>query len=226
MGSDCLPPICCLRPLQPRARAGPVAPSDRPEAATYAALAERLNYLEQGRRARCWRPSSLPTRPTWVVPSQRRALHHAPIAVAGWWPTGGLDAQAVMAALMHDAMEDCGVTKAQLIERFGAPTAELVDGLTSSTNCSSPREGQAESFRKMLLAMARDVRVIPDQAGRSPAQHAHHGRTPPAKRLRIARETLDIYAPIAHRLGLNQSHRELQELAFEPPQPRRHAAVD
>ncbi len=85
-----------------------------------------------------------------------------PIAVAGLCADWKLDAQAIMAALMHDAMEDCGVTKAELIERFGAPTADLVDGLTKldKLQFSTREESQAESFRKMLLAMARDVRVI------------------------------------------------------------------
>ena len=85
-----------------------------------------------------------------------------PIAVAGLCADWKLDVQAIMAALMHDAMEDCGVTKPELIERFGAPTAELVDGLTKldKLRFSTREESQAESFRKMLLAMARDVRVI------------------------------------------------------------------
>ena len=85
-----------------------------------------------------------------------------PIAVAGLCAEWKLDAQAIMAALMHDAMEDCGVSKAELIERFGVPVAELVDGLTKldKLRFSTREESQAESFRKMLLAMARDVRVI------------------------------------------------------------------
>jgi guanosine-3',5'-bis(diphosphate) 3'-pyrophosphohydrolase len=132
-----------------------------------------------------------------------------PIAVASLCADWKLDAQAIMAALMHDAMEDCGITKPQLIERFGAPTAELVDGLTKldKLQFSTREESQAESFRKMLLAMARDVRVILVKL----ADRLHNMRTMeamiPAKRTRIAGETLDIYAPIAHRLGLNQTYR-------------------
>src|SRR5665811_1089847 len=86
-----------------------------------------------------------------------------PIAVAQQCAEWKLDAQALMAALLHDAIEDCGVTKADLIERFGAPVAELVDGLTKldKLHFNTREENQAESFRKMLLAMARDVRVIP-----------------------------------------------------------------
>ena len=150
-----------------------------------------------------------------------------PIAVAGLCADWKLDAQAIMAALMHDAMEDCGITKAELIERFGAPTADLVDGLTKldKLHFTTREEGQAESFRKMLLAMARDVRVILIKL----ADRLHNMRTmeamAPDKRQRIARETLDIYAPIAHRLGLNQTYRELQELSFEHLHPWRHAAL-
>ncbi len=151
-----------------------------------------------------------------------------PIAVAGLVADWKLDAQAIMAALMHDAMEDCGITKTELIERFGATTAELVDGLTKldKLNFSTREEGQAESFRKMLLAMSRDVRVILVKL----ADRLHNMRTMSAmkldKRQRIARETLDIYAPIAHRLGLNQVYRELQELSFTYLHPWRHGALE
>jgi GTP diphosphokinase / guanosine-3',5'-bis(diphosphate) 3'-diphosphatase len=150
-----------------------------------------------------------------------------PIAVAGLCAEWKLDAQAIMAALMHDAMEDCGVTKSELIEKFGAPVADLVDGLTKldKLQFSTREESQAESFRKMLLAMARDVRVILIKL----ADRVHNMRTmnamAPHKRARIARETLDIYAPIAHRLGLNQTFRELQELSFQHVRPWRHAAL-
>jgi guanosine-3',5'-bis(diphosphate) 3'-pyrophosphohydrolase len=86
-----------------------------------------------------------------------------PISVASQCTEWKLDAQALMAALLHDSMEDCGVTKSELIERFGSPVAELVDGLTKleKLEFNTREENQAESFRKMLLAMARDVRVIP-----------------------------------------------------------------
>jgi GTP pyrophosphokinase/guanosine-3',5'-bis(diphosphate) 3'-pyrophosphohydrolase len=151
-----------------------------------------------------------------------------PIAVAGLVADWKLDSQAIQAALMHDAMEDCGITKTELIERFGATTAELVDGLTKldKLNFSTREESQAESFRKMLLAMSRDVRVILVKL----ADRLHNMRTmsamKPDKRQRIARETLDIYAPIAHRLGLNQVYRELQELSFTYLNPWRHAALE
>ncbi len=138
-----------------------------------------------------------------------------------------LDAHALMAALLHDAMEDCGVTKTDLIERFGAPVAELVDGLTKLDRLKfhTREENQAESFRKMLLAMARDVRVILIKL----ADRTHNMRTmgdmPRSKWARISAETLEIYAPIAHRLGLNQTYRELQDLAFRYLRPWRYAVL-
>jgi GTP pyrophosphokinase len=150
-----------------------------------------------------------------------------PIAVAAQVAEWKLDAPALMAALLHDAMEDCGVTKADLFEHFGAPVAELVDGLTKldKLQFSTREEGQAESFRKMLLAMARDVRVILIKL----ADRTHNMRTmgdmPRSKWGRISTETLDIYAPIAHRLGLNQTYRELQDLAFRHLQPWRYAVL-
>jgi guanosine-3',5'-bis(diphosphate) 3'-pyrophosphohydrolase len=150
-----------------------------------------------------------------------------PIAVAAQCAEWKLDAQALMAALLHDALEDCGVTKAELIERFGSPVAELVDGLTKldKLHFNTREESQAESFRKMLLAMARDVRVILVKL----ADRTHNMRTlsnaPRDKWVRIASETLDIYAPIAHRLGLNQTYRELQELSFCHLRPWRYAIL-
>ncbi|MDO8768154.1 MAG: bifunctional (p)ppGpp synthetase/guanosine-3',5'-bis(diphosphate) 3'-pyrophosphohydrolase [Burkholderiaceae bacterium] len=150
-----------------------------------------------------------------------------PIAVAAQCAEWKLDAQALMAALLHDAMEDCGVTKIELIERFGSPVAELVDGLTKldKLQFNTREENQAESFRKMLLAMARDVRVILIKL----ADRTHNMRTlsdvPQTKWTRIASETLDIYAPIAHRLGLNQTYRELQNLAFRHLRPWRYAVL-
>jgi GTP pyrophosphokinase len=151
-----------------------------------------------------------------------------PIAVAQQCAEWKLDAQALMAALLHDAIEDCGVTKPDLIERFGAPVAELVDGLTKleKLEFNTREENQAESFRKMLLAMARDVRVILIKL----ADRTHNMRTlgdaPRAKWARIASETLDIYAPIAHRLGLNTTYRELQDLAFQHLHPWRYATLE
>lgn len=150
-----------------------------------------------------------------------------PIAVAQQCAEWKLDAQALMAALLHDAIEDCGVTKPELIEKFGAPVADLVDGLTKleKLEFNTREENQAESFRKMLLAMARDVRVILIKL----ADRTHNMRTlgdaPREKWARISSETLDIYAPIAHRLGLNTTYRELQDLAFQYLHPWRYATL-
>jgi guanosine-3',5'-bis(diphosphate) 3'-pyrophosphohydrolase len=150
-----------------------------------------------------------------------------PIAVAAQCAEWKLDAQALMAALLHDAIEDCGVTKPELVERFGSPVAELVDGLTKldKLQFNTREENQAESFRKMLLAMARDVRVILIKL----ADRSHNMRTlsdmPREKWGRIASETIEIYAPIAHRLGLNQTYRELQDLSFRHLRPWRYAIL-
>ena len=150
-----------------------------------------------------------------------------PIAVARQCAEWKLDAQALMAALLHDAIEDCGVTKPELIERFGASVADLVDGLTKleKLEFNTREENQAESFRKMLLAMARDVRVILIKL----ADRTHNMRTlgdvPRTKWTRISSETLDIYAPIAHRLGLNSTYRELQDLSFQHLHPWRYAVL-
>ncbi|GLU30342.1 bifunctional (p)ppGpp synthetase/guanosine-3',5'-bis(diphosphate) 3'-pyrophosphohydrolase [Trinickia caryophylli] len=151
-----------------------------------------------------------------------------PVAVAETCAGWKLDAQAIMAALLHDVMEDQGVTKAELAERFGAKVAELVDGLSKLDKMEfrNREEAQAENFRKMLLAMARDVRVILVKL----ADRLHNMRTlgavPPEKRRRVARETLDIYAPIAHRLGLNNTYRELQDLSFANFNPNRYATLE
>ncbi len=150
-----------------------------------------------------------------------------PIAVAEICAEWKLDAQAIMAALLHDVMEDQDVKKDELIERFGAPVASLVDGLSKldKIEFQSQIEQQAENFRKMLLAMARDVRVILVKL----ADRLHNMRTLGAmssdKRRRIARETMEVYVPIAHRLGLNNIYRELQELSFCHLHPVRHRTL-
>ncbi|WP_140636649.1 RelA/SpoT family protein [Methylibium rhizosphaerae] len=197
-------------------------------AASFAALTHKLDYLEDAeiKRVREAYKFADEAHLGQFRASGEPYITH-PIAVAGLCADWKLDVQAIMAALMHDAMEDCGITKTELIERFGAPTADLVDGLTKldKLQFSTREESQAESFRKMLLAMARDVRVILIKL----ADRLHNMRTMGAmaanKRTRIARETLEIYAPIAHRLGLNQTYRELQELSFQYLKPWRHRAL-
>ena len=207
----------------------PVAPiATNAAAASFDSLTHKLDYLDASeiRRVRdAYRFADEAHLGQYRASGEPYITH--PIAVAGLCAEWKLDAQAIMAALMHDAMEDCGTTKAELIERFGAPTAELVDGLTKldKLQFSTREESQAESFRKMLLAMARDVRVILIKL----ADRMHNMCTMDSmaadKRLRIARETLDIYAPIAHRLGLNQTYRQLQELSFQHMRPWRQRAL-
>ena len=197
-------------------------------AATFAALLDNLGYLdsnsiEQVRQAYLFADKAHTGQ--WRSSGDPYITH--PIAVTALCASWKLDAPALMAALMHDAMEDCGVTKDDLITRFGMPVAELVDGLTKldKLQFNTREENQAESFRKMLLAMARDVRVILIKL----ADRTHNMRTlsdmPRSKWGRIASETLEIYAPIAHRLGLNQTYRELQDLSFRHLHPWRYAIL-
>lgn len=151
-----------------------------------------------------------------------------PISVAEICAGWKLDVDAIRAALLHDVMEDQDIAKQELIEKFGPDVAELVDGLSKLDRLefASKAQQQAESFRKMLLAMARDIRVILIKL----ADRLHNMRTLDAvgteKRRRVARETLDIYAPIAHRLGLNALYRELQDLCFEAIYPNRYKVLE
>ncbi|MDB5744257.1 MAG: (p)ppGpp synthetase SpoT/RelA, partial [Polaromonas sp.] len=197
-------------------------------AASFAALTAKLNYLnaadiENVRQAYRFADEAHLGQ---LRNSGEPYITH-PIAVAQQCAEWKLDAQALMAALLHDAIEDCNVTKPELIERFGAPVAELVDGLTKleKLEFNTREENQAESFRKMLLAMARDVRVILIKL----ADRIHNMRTlgdaPRSKWKRISSETLDIYAPIAHRLGLNSTYRELQDKSFQHLHPWRYAIL-
>ena len=146
-----------------------------------------------------------------------------PLAVAGAVVEWQMDADAVVAALLHDVLEDTGTTKPELAEKFGKEVAELVDGLSKldKMEFASYQEAQAENFRKMLMAMARDLRVVLIKL----ADRQHNLQTMASmrsdKRRRIALETLDIYAPIALRLGLNKLYRELQDLSFRLIYPHR-----
>jgi guanosine-3',5'-bis(diphosphate) 3'-pyrophosphohydrolase len=147
-----------------------------------------------------------------------------PLAVASILSQWRIDAQGLAAALLHDVMEDTSVTKNELEKSFGKPVADMVDGVSKldQIEFNSREEVQAESFRKMLLAMARDVRVILIKL----ADRLHNMRTldamAPTHRKRIAKETLDIYAPIANRLGLNSLYLELQDLSFKHLNPMRY----
>jgi len=150
-----------------------------------------------------------------------------PLAVASILAQWHLDSQALTAALLHDVMEDTSVTKTEISRNFGKPVAELVDGVSKldKIEFESHAEAQAENFRKMLLAMARDVRVILIKL----ADRLHNMRTLGAvsdeTRRRIARETLEIYAPIANRLGLNALYQELQDLALQHLYPDRYRVL-
>ncbi|MBU3739887.1 MAG: bifunctional (p)ppGpp synthetase/guanosine-3',5'-bis(diphosphate) 3'-pyrophosphohydrolase, partial [Rhodoferax sp.] len=222
-------PALKARPAPP-ARPGDTSPAAaNAVAASFAGLVDRLDYLgptdlEQVRQAYRFADEAHLGQ---LRNSGEPYITH-PIAVALQCAEWKLDAQALMAALLHDAIEDCGISKPDLIERFGSPVAELVDGLTKldKLQFNTREENQAESFRKMLLAMARDVRVILIKL----ADRSHNMRTlsdtPREKWRRIASETLEIYAPIAHRLGLNQTYRELQNLAFRHLRPWRYAVLE
>ncbi|HEX5803297.1 MAG TPA: bifunctional (p)ppGpp synthetase/guanosine-3',5'-bis(diphosphate) 3'-pyrophosphohydrolase [Azospira sp.] len=150
-----------------------------------------------------------------------------PLAVAGALAEWRMDGQAVIAALLHDVMEDTGVSKAEIARRFGKQVAELVDGLSKldKIEFQSHQEAQAENFRKMLMAMARDLRVVLIKL----ADRLHNLQTMSHvrldKRRRIATETLEIYAPIANRLGLNKVFRELQDLSFTLIHPMRARVI-
>jgi guanosine-3',5'-bis(diphosphate) 3'-pyrophosphohydrolase len=150
-----------------------------------------------------------------------------PLAVAEILADWHLDGQTLIAALLHDVTEDTSVTKDEISDTFGKPVAELVDGVSKldKIEFQSAEVAQAENFRKMLLAMARDVRIILIKL----ADRLHNMRTlgavPPAKRRRVARETMEIYAPIANRLGLNTLYHELQELAFSHLYPLRYQVL-
>ena len=151
-----------------------------------------------------------------------------PLAVAKILAEWHLDPQALMAALLHDVVEDTPTTKGEIAKRFGKSVAELVDGVSKIDRIefATLQHAQAENFRKMLLAMARDVRVILIKL----ADRLHNMRTleavHPEKQERIARETLDIYAPIANRLGLNAIYYELEDLGFRYLHPTRFRVLE
>ena len=186
---------------------------------------------------------------TYLDPEQVEAVHNAyltseaahrgqkrksgeayifhPVATAHILAEMAMDQQTISAALLHDTIEDTTLTKEQVLEQFGPQVAALVDGVTKldKVKFSSDQEAAAESFRKMLLAMAQDIRVILIKL----ADRLHNMRTLDAmradKQRRIARETLEIYAPIAQRLGMDQVKRELQNLGFRALYPMRFRII-
>ncbi|MEK7810306.1 MAG: bifunctional (p)ppGpp synthetase/guanosine-3',5'-bis(diphosphate) 3'-pyrophosphohydrolase [Pseudomonadota bacterium] len=150
-----------------------------------------------------------------------------PIAVARILTPLHLDVHAIIAALLHDVVEDTSITSTEIADRFGKQVADLVDGLSKidKLQFETKEDAQAENFRKMLMAMARDVRVILIKL----ADRMHNMRTLDSvsnqKSARIARETMDIYAPIANRLGLNTLYQELEDLSFKYLYPNRYAVL-
>ena len=160
-----------------------------------------------------------------------------PVQVAHYLADLNVDATTLAAALLHDVVEDCGVSVAELREAFGPDVARLVDALTKLTRLdmiageagSQPARrsdsAQAESLRKMLVAMAEDIRVVLIKL----ADRLHNMQTlgpmPPVRRVAIAQETLDIYAPLAHRLGMGDFEWQLEDLAFRYLQPNQYRSI-
>lgn len=150
-----------------------------------------------------------------------------PVAVACIIAEMHLDHEAVMAALLHDVIEDTPYTEEQLTAAFGKSVAEIVDGVSKLDKLKfrTRQEAQAESFRKMILAMTKDIRVVLIKL----ADRTHNMRTlgslRPDKRRRIAKETLEIYSPLAHRLGIEHVKNELEDLCFQAMHPQRYAVL-
>ncbi|GGP93315.1 hypothetical protein GCM10009410_29020 [Shewanella ulleungensis] len=150
-----------------------------------------------------------------------------PVAVSRILADMRLDHESLMAALLHDTIEDTPVTKEELTELFGITVAELVEGVSKLDKIKfrDKKEAQAENFRKMMMAMTQDIRVILIKL----ADRTHNMRTlgalRPDKRRRIARETLEIYAPIANRLGIHNIKIELEDLGFQAYYPMRHRVI-
>ena len=151
-----------------------------------------------------------------------------PIAVARIVADLGLDETSIVAALLHDAVEDTEITLADVESNFGIEVATIVDGVTKleRLHFDSKEAQQAATMRKMLVAMARDLRVLMIKL----ADRLHNMRTiaavPHEKQQRIAQETLDIYAPLAHRLGMQEIKQQLEDLAFAALYPKRYAELD
>ena len=212
---------------KPRRLSDPHAPA-YPEEPAFRVFVDSLGYLEPDDVAfvvEAYRFSEQAHRGQLRLSGEPYVTH--PLAVAGALAEWRMDAQAIAAALLHDVMEDTSVSKAKIARRFGKQVAELVDGLSKleKIEFQSYQEAQAENFRKMLMAMARDLRIVLIKL----ADRLHNLQTMAPlrveKRRRIARETLEIYVPIATRLGLNNISRQLQDISFEHIHPMRYRVL-
>jgi len=209
------------------AQAAPTAPDPCPEQVD--ALAAKLaEYLpaDQVARVRAAYVMGARAHDGQVRKSGEAYITH-PVAVAGILAELRVDGETLCAAILHDTLEDTPLPRADIVGTFGEPVAALVDAVTKldKLHFASRQEAAAESFRKMMLAMATDLRVILIKL----ADRLHNMRTLDAMaadpRRRIARETLEIYAPIAQRLGMNKIKAELQDLGFKALYPRRYAVI-
>src|ERR1035437_9323283 len=194
----------------------------------YADLESRIAYLSEADRAVLHRAYGVAERAhagQFRLSGEPYVEH--PLAAAVLLSELRLDAETLAAALLHDTVEDTEVTLNEIREEFGQPIARLVEGVTKlgKIHVHSREQAQAENIRKMLVAMAEDIRVVLIKL----ADRLHNMRTVGAhteeRRLRISRETLDIYAPLAHRLGIWQFKAELEDLAFAQLDPDNYHAV-
>jgi len=209
------------------AQAAPTAPDPCPEHVEALAL-KLADYLppEQIARVRAAYVMGARVHDGQVRRSGEAYITH-PVAVAAILADLRVDGETLCAAILHDTLEDTSLPRAEIVAAFGEPVAALVDAVTKldKLHFASRQEAAAESFRKMMLAMATDLRVILIKL----ADRLHNMRTLDAMaaepRRRIARETLEIYAPIAQRLGMNKIKAELQDLGFKALYPRRYAVI-
>ena len=192
------------------------------------ALEVAAGYLPEDQRAtliRAWRVGAAAHAGQTRKSGEPYITH--PVAAATVLAGQGVDIETLVAAILHDTIEDTPLTRDEIAADFGQTVAELVEGVTKldKLQFQDRQEAAAESFRKMMLAMARDLRVILIKL----ADRLHNMRTlgaqSPEARTRIARETLEIYAPIAQRLGMNLMKAELQDLGFRSMHPWRHAVL-